>query len=126
MSGHEVDERGSSFNALEARLQDQRVGLISPCYSDRSILRGNEPAAMFGRAEESRETSVRIEPWPTQPINGAVATDQRGRLAVADKRVVFNTQRHAVILQNRAGSWEKLIATRIITLTHGGKRDPDR
>ncbi len=98
MSGHEVDERGSSFNALEARLQDQRVGLISPCYSDRSILRGNKPSAMFRRAEESGITGVRIEPWPTQPIYGTIATDQRGRLAVADKRVVFNTQRHTVIL----------------------------
>jgi len=59
MSGHEVDERGSSFNALEARLQDQRVWLISPCYSDRSILRGNKPSAMFRRAEESGKTGVR-------------------------------------------------------------------
>ena len=100
MSGHEVDECRGSFSALEARLQDQRVGLVSPCYPGRSVLCGNEPAAMFRRAEESRETSVRIKPRPTQPINGAIAADQRDRLAVADERVVFNTQRHAVVLSN--------------------------
>ncbi len=61
MSGHEVDECRGSFSALEARLQDQRVGLVSPCYPGRFVLCGNEPAAMFRRAEESRETSVRIK-----------------------------------------------------------------
>jgi hypothetical protein len=69
----------------------------SACWG-RPILWGNEPTAMFRRAEESCETSVRIKPWPTQPINGAVATDQRGCLAVADERVVFNTQRHTIVL----------------------------
>ena len=113
MSGHEVEERRDSIGGLEARLQDQRVGLISPCYPRRPVLCGNKPAAMVRRAEESRETGVGIEPWPTQPINGAIATDQRGCLAVADKRVVFNTQRHADILQDRArgigvSSWHRL------------------
>jgi hypothetical protein len=98
MSGHEVDECRGSFGALEARLQDQRVGLVSPCDPGRRVLRGNEPAAMVRRAEESRETGVGIEPRPTQPIDGTIAPDQRGRLAVADKRIVFNTQRHAIIL----------------------------
>ena len=100
MSGHEVDERRCPFSTLEARLQDQRVGLISPCYPGRSVLCGNEPAAVFRRAEESRETGIRIKPRPTQPIDGAIATDQRRCLAVADERVVFNTQRHAVIRWN--------------------------
>lgn len=98
MSRHEVDERGRSFSALEARFQDQRVGLVSPRYLGRPVLWGNEPSAMFRRAEEGRETSVRIKPRPTQPIDRAIATDQCSCLAVADKRVVFNTQRHAVVL----------------------------
>src|ERR1700683_2653330 len=98
MFGHEVDERRCSFRSLEARFQDQCIGLVSPRYPGRPILRGNEPSAMFRRAEESRETSVRIKPRPTQPINGAIATDQCSCLAVADERVVFNTQRHAVVL----------------------------
>ena len=100
MFGHEVDERRHSFSALEARFQDQRVGLVSPCYSGRAVLWGNEPAAMLRRAEESRETGIRIKPRPTQPIDGAIATDQRRCLAVADERVVFNTQRHEIILWN--------------------------
>ena len=90
MSRHEVDERRGPFSILEARLQDQRVGPISPCYLGRAVLRGNQPAAMFRRAKERRETGVRIKPRPAQPINGAIATDQRGCLAVADDRVVFN------------------------------------
>jgi hypothetical protein len=55
---------------------------------------------MLRRPEESRETGVRIKPRPTQPIDGAIATDQCRCLAVADERVVFNTQRHEVILWN--------------------------
>ncbi len=100
MSRHEVDERGCSFSTFEARLQDQRIGLISPCYPGRLVLCGNEPTAMSGRAEESCETGIRIKPRPTQPIDGAIATDQCRCLAVADERVVLNTQRHEVILWN--------------------------
>ena len=98
MPGHEIDERCGSFGALEACFEDQRLGLIFPCYPGGVVLCGNEPTAVFRRTEESRETGIRIEPWPTQPINGTIATDQRGCLAVTDKRVVFNPQRHAITL----------------------------
>ena len=83
-SGHEVDKRRGSFGGLEAGFQDQRIGLVSPCYPCCLVLCGNEPAAVFRRAQKSRETSVRIKPRPTQPIDGTIATDQGGRLAVAD------------------------------------------
>ena len=90
MSRHEVNERHDPFGGLEARLQDQCFWPISPCYSCRLFLWGNEPSPMFRRTEESRETGVRIKPRPAQPINRAVATDQRRCFAVTDQRIVFN------------------------------------
>jgi hypothetical protein len=48
----------------------------------------------FRRAKQRRETGVRIKSRPAQPINGTIAVDQRGRLAVADARIVFNRQDH--------------------------------
>ena len=90
MPRHEVDERCGSLGTLEACLQNHGVGPISTRYPSGSILRGDEPAAVFRRAEERREARVRIKTWPTQPIDGAIATNKRGCLAVSDERVVFN------------------------------------
>ena len=64
MSGHEIDER--AFGALKTRLQDQRVGPISASDPGLPVLWGNQPAAMFQRTEESRETGVRIKPCAIQ------------------------------------------------------------
>src|SRR6266699_280838 len=51
-------------------------------------------AVIFG-AEKRRKASIRIEPRPTQPIERAIARDQRSRLAIADQRVILDTRRHA-------------------------------
>ena len=40
----------------------------------------------------------RIKPRPTQPVDRAVAADQRRRLAVADQRIVFDSERHCYLL----------------------------
>src|SRR5262245_64800192 len=50
-------------------------------------------AVLFG-AEKRGEASIGIETRPTQPIERAVARDQRGRLAIADQRVILDTGRH--------------------------------
>ena len=75
MFRHKVDERRGPFRILKAGLQDQRVGPISPCYPGRAVFRSNQPASIFGRAKERRDTGVRIKVRPAQPINGAIATD---------------------------------------------------
>lgn len=44
--------------------------------------------------EQRREARRRIEARQAEPIDRAVATDERGALAVAEQRIVFDTQRH--------------------------------
>jgi hypothetical protein len=90
MFGHEIDEHCDPFGALKTRLQDQRMGPISASDTGLFILWGNQPAVVFRRTEEGRETGIRIKPWPTQLIYRAIATNQRGCLAVADERVTLN------------------------------------
>jgi hypothetical protein len=63
-------------------LQDQRIGPMS--------FGGDQPAALSGLTKKRRETGIRIKSRPTQPINGAVATDQCGRLAVPYDPVALN------------------------------------
>jgi len=40
--------------------------------------------SVITRAEKRGEAGVRIEAWPTQPVERAIARDERGRLAIAD------------------------------------------
>ncbi len=41
-------------------------------------------------AEQGREAGVAVEARPAQPVDRAVAVDQRRGLAVADEAVVFD------------------------------------
>jgi hypothetical protein len=43
-------------------------------------------------AEQSTEDRVVVEAWQTEPVDGPVATDERGRAAIADQRVIFQAQ----------------------------------
>ena len=57
------------------------------------IGRRNYPPPMLGFAEKGCKTGCGIEPRQTQPVDRPVATDERGRAAIADQRVLFDTQR---------------------------------
>src|SRR5436309_293845 len=83
--------RGAS-GGLELGFEDQGVGAVLPAQLAFSR-RGNLPAAMLRRAEKRGEAGARVEARPAQPVDRAVAPDQRGGLAVADQRVIFNSQR---------------------------------
>src|SRR5262249_26396714 len=50
---------------------------------------------MVGGSQKRGEASVGIEARPTQPIERTIARHQRGRLAIADQRVILDTRRHA-------------------------------
>src|SRR4029077_13423609 len=49
--------------------------------------------AVVRRAQQWGETGSRIEPRPAQPIDRAAIGHERGGLAVADQRVVFDPRR---------------------------------
>jgi hypothetical protein len=44
-------------------------------------------------AEQGTEYRVVIEARQTEPVDRSVATDERGRAAIADQRVLFEAQR---------------------------------
>src|SRR5260370_7569207 len=62
------------------------------------MLRRNEPAAVLSCPEQGGKARGRIKPRPAQPVDRAVAADQSCRLAVADQRIVFDSERHCYSL----------------------------
>ena len=62
---------------------------------DRVIVRRrDQPAAIVVIAENRREASLGIETRQAHPVDGAVASDERRGLAVADHGIVFDGERH--------------------------------
>ncbi len=73
---HEVDERHSAFGRFEVRFEDQRIAAIPPRDHRRlgavGQLGGDQPAAVFGRAQQRGETRAAIEARPAQPVYPAL------------------------------------------------------
>ena len=90
MDRHEIDQRDRAVLGLEVRFEDQRVGAIAPRDLGVPVARRDDEAAVLARAEQRREAGIRVEARPAQPVDRAIAADQRGALAVADQRVVFD------------------------------------
>ena len=88
--GHEVDERHGALVAFELRFQNQRIRPVSPRDARVAVARGDAPVSMVLAAEQRGETSIGIEPRPAQPIDRTIAGDERGRLAVADQRIILD------------------------------------
>jgi hypothetical protein len=81
---HEIDECDHALAAFETSFQNQRVRPISTGDGGPAITRRDLPMSVITRAEKRGEAGVRIEAWPTQPVERAIARDERGRLAIAD------------------------------------------
>ena len=81
---------------LEARFEDERVAAIA---ARRRVYLG--PGAISQRpflcvAEERGKAGIGIESRPAQPVDRAVAADQRCGLAIADQRIVLDPLRQCV------------------------------
>src|SRR4030095_17097693 len=70
--------------------QNERVVSIPTPRSLDLLIGMEEPTAIFSRAEERGKACRRIEPRKAKPINAAVATHERARLRVTEKRVVLD------------------------------------
>jgi hypothetical protein len=92
---HEIHHRRSAFARFELRFQNEGVAAIAPAHRALDARRRDAPAAVLGLAEERGEARRGIEARPAQPVERAVARDERGGVAVADQRVVFNP--HALL-----------------------------
>ena len=88
---HEIDQVDDAVGGFEPRLQDQRVVPIAARGAGDFARRRDQPAAMLVGAEQGGKAGVGIEGRPAQPVDRAVAADQRRGLAIADQPVVFDS-----------------------------------
>jgi hypothetical protein len=90
---HEVDHADLTLRGLELGLEDQRVRTVGAPRGNECGGRRDAPTATLRCAEERSEACRRVEARPAQPVDRAVAADERRTVAVADQGVVFNLQR---------------------------------
>ena len=91
---HQVDDDGCAVRRLPMRLEDQRLLAIATRDLRLRMGRRDRPAAVVLVAEQAGEHRGGIEARPAQPVDRAVAPDERRGLTVADHRVVFDLQGH--------------------------------
>ena len=96
--GHAVDEPHHTPLDLVLGLEDERPGPVAATDLLHLGRRGQEPAAVIGRAEERGETGAGVEAREAEPVDGPVAADERRRLAIADERVVLDAGCHDGLL----------------------------
>src|ERR1700730_10813539 len=93
--GHEIGDNGNAAVRLNRGFENQSMAAIGAGNLGARIGGHDRPSAIVCGAEEIGETGGRIEARPAKPIDGKVAPDEGGRLAIADDRVVFDVQGHA-------------------------------
>ncbi len=90
MPGDKIDEFDRTRGCLEQGYQYQRtihITALDPCIR---LSRRDQPAAVFRLAEKRREAGCRIKTRQAEPVDGAIAPDQRGCRAIADQGIVFD------------------------------------
>ena len=75
----------------------ERVVEVSPRDLNIVVRRRDQPSSVLRPAEERGKTRGAVETGQAQPIDRAVAPDQRRRLTIADDGVVLNSKRHKVL-----------------------------
>src|SRR5437868_11615759 len=69
---------------------------VTAAYTNGVCFWRNQPAPVFGAAQQRGKTGRGMEAGKTEPIDGAVRAGERRARAVPDDRVILNRQRHAV------------------------------
>ena len=87
---HEVDRAHRALVRLEDRLEYQRVGAVAARVASHRRRGCQQPAPMVGVAEKRREAGAGVEAGKATPVDRTLAAHERGRLKVADQRVVLN------------------------------------
>ena len=82
--GHEIDQGDTAVCRFEERLQHHRAIAVAAAHAGGRINGSDPPSPVLGCSEQGRKAGRAVEPWPAQPIDGAVATHESGRRAVAD------------------------------------------
>src|SRR3954453_5883080 len=87
---HAIDNGDRTVLGLVIGFQNERVAAISALDFRGLLSRAEQPAAVVRSSQKRRETGGRIEPRKAQPVDRAIQADQRGGLAIADHRILFN------------------------------------
>ena len=100
--GQRVDDRRDAGLGAERRFEHEGLGPIPPSRlvladrPDREVARGV--------VEDPAEHRRAVETWEAQPVDRAVAADERGGTAVGEQRVVGDRRIHAATVLTR-GRW---------------------
>src|SRR5215208_2956352 len=91
---HTVDDAGGSVVGLELRLKHETSWPVPPRDARDPAGRRDQPPPVTLVAQQRGEAGPRIEAREAEPVDRAVAADQRGRVRVADERVLLDPLRH--------------------------------
>ncbi|GJE46333.1 hypothetical protein AEGHOMDF_5536 [Methylobacterium soli] len=91
---HVVGDQDFALPGRVAGLEDE--GAVAVASAGLDVLRhGREtPEAVLWRAEQRGEAGGGVEVRKAQPVDAALPADQRGRVAIADERVILDPGRH--------------------------------
>jgi hypothetical protein len=102
---HEVHDGDHAGPGLELGLEHERVVAVRPPDARHGAGRRETPAAVGLGTQQGGEAGRVIEPGQAQPVDGAVAADQRRGLAIADHRVVLDRQRRHGAVRVTSSAW---------------------
>jgi hypothetical protein len=85
--GHQISEPHRTGGRPKRRFEDVGVGDVPPLGGERAN-RPHREAAALCPVQEGAEERRAVEPRPAEPVERAVAADQRRRATVTDDRVI--------------------------------------
>jgi PAS domain S-box-containing protein len=97
MEQHAVEDADDAVGRRRFGFEDERVVAIPPADRARVPARCDPPATVLHRPEQCREARGRVEARHAEPVERAVASDERRRLVVRDERIVLDAKCHGGI-----------------------------
>ena len=98
---------------LELGLQHERVAAVAAPGRVELALRLDRPVPVLGVAEQRREDRSRVEARQAEPVDAAVAADERGGLEIADQSVVLDAGHYSPSSRNDAKRRKRFSAARL-------------
>ena len=95
---HAVHEPDRAVVGVELGLEHERVAAVAPAGRPHRPSRSQPPVAVVVPAQELGEAGLRVEAGETQPVDRAVAPDERGGVGVSDDPVVLDALGHQATL----------------------------
>src|SRR5690606_13057627 len=94
---HVIGQAHPAAVTLEFGTQYQGVGFVMASYFARLMFRRDLPEAMLFRAEQLAEAGGGVETGRAEPVDTAVAPDQRGTAQIADQCIVLDGLAHQLL-----------------------------